>query len=368
MKMKKCLGLLLTAVMVTGMLAGCGDQTQDTGSPAPAAPEAEESAAPAKAPDASPAKDAADQDAAADTDMPLKGKRIAVAHISMYDEWCTGVYDELMAQKDKYGIAEVNVQDANFSIETQQKNVEDFISQGYDAILIDVADSEAIKSTLDKAYDAGIPVVAFDSGTDWEHLISHIAWDHAETGRLTAKWVADYAKANLGGKVKMGLLTFTTLPHTKVRGEAFVEELEKELGKENIEYVFTQDFDQTREGASNIVTNNIAKPMDVIWAPVDNGAFGAKVALENGGVEGTIVVSAGGWGTETFTTINNKDPYYKAAVAVPPEGIVSYCYNTLADYFNGAADIEKTQNIELKIVDETNIADYMKYVKDADAK
>lgn len=361
MKMKKLLAVLLTAVMVTGMLAGCGDKAEE---PA-ATPEATPEAATDKE-DAAPADDAAasDDKAASDSTSSLAGKRIAVAHISMYDEWCTGVYDELMAQKDKYGIAEVNVQDANFSIETQQKNVEDFISQGYDAILIDVVDSEAIKSTLDKAKEAGIPVVAFDSGTDWPELISHIAWDHAETGRLTAKWVADYAKANLDGKVKVGLLTYTTLPHTKVRGETFVEELEKELGKENIEYVFTQDFDQTREGASNIVTNNIAKPMDVIWAPVDNGAFGAKVALENAGVEGTIVVSAGGWGKETFTTINNKDPYYKAAVAVPPEGIVSYCYNTLQDYFDGATDIEKTQNIELKVVDESNIADYMKYVKD----
>ena len=128
---------------------------------------------------------------------------------------------------------------------------------------------------------------------------------------MTAQWVANYAKEKLNGKVKIGLITFTTLPHTKARSDAFVEELEKELGAENIEYVFTQDFDQSRESATNLVTNNIAKPMDVIWAPVDNGAFGAKIALENAGIEGTIVISAGGWGKETFTTINDNDPYYK---------------------------------------------------------
>lgn len=351
--MKKVISLLMCMTLVVS-LAACGSKSE-----APA--EAQESVE-APAAEEEEEADTGAEEPAASTDKPLEGKRIAVAHISMYDEWCTGVYDELMAQMDDFGIAEVNVQDANFSIETQQKNVEDFVSQGYDAILIDVTDSEGLKPALDKAYDAGIPVVAFDSGTDWEHLVSHIAWDHAETGRLTAQWVANYAKENLDGKVKIGLITFTTLPHTKARSDAFVEELEKELGAENIEYVFTQDFDQSRESATNLVTNNIAKPMDVIWAPVDNGAFGAKIALENAGIEGTVVISAGGWGTETFTTINGGDPYYKAAVAVPPSGIVQYCYNTLADYFSGKTDIPAAQNIELVVVDETNIADYMKYV------
>ncbi|NBK90557.1 sugar ABC transporter substrate-binding protein [bacterium 1XD21-13] len=352
--MKKVISLFLILTLVVSVVA-CGGKTETPAeTPEPAETPVVEEAEPADNEAAKPA---------ADTGKPLEGKRIAVAHISMYDEWCTGVYDELMAQMDDYGIAEVNVQDANFSIETQQKNVEDFVSQGYDAILIDVTDSEGLKPALDKAHEAGIPVVAFDSGTDWEHLISHIAWDHAETGRLTAQWVANYAKEKLNGKVKIGLITFTTLPHTKARSDAFVEELEKELGAENIEYVFTQDFDQSRESATNLVTNNIAKPMDVIWAPVDNGAFGAKIALENAGIEGTIVISAGGWGKETFTTINDNDPYYKAAVGVPPSGIVQYCYDTLADYFSGKTDIPATQNIELVVMDGTNIADYMKYVK-----
>lgn len=369
MRMKKLVSMLAVTVVVAGALAGCSSgtaETQKTTTKAADTVKETEVTTETKAiieTEAVTETKAGEETKASDSTGGLKGKRIAVAHISMYDEWCTGVYDELMAQKDKYGIAELNVQDANFSIEIQKKNVEDFISQGYDAILIDIVDSEAIKDTLDKAYEAGIPIVAFDSGTDWEHLISHIKWDHAETGKLTAQWVADYAKKNLGGKVKLGMITYNTLAHVKVRGEAFTEELELLLGTENIEYVYKQDFDQTREGASNITTNNIAKPVDVIWGAVDNAAFGAKIALENAGAKDTIVVSAGGWGAETFNAINDNDPYYKAAVAVPPAGIVSYSYDTLEKYFSGDKDIPKTQDIELKIVDTSNITDYMGYVK-----
>lgn len=297
---------------------------------------------------------------AEETKAPLDGLRIAVAHLSMYDEWCTAVADELQAQGEALGVAEVNIQDANFDIEKQIKNVEDFVAQGYDAIFIDPVDGDAIQDALNKAADAGIPVVDFDSPTSWENRVTHIAWDHATCGTMSADWIADYAEENLGGKVKVGMLTCESLQHVAIRGKAFKEELEKRLGAENIEYVYEQDFQQTREGAVNVVTN-IAKPVDVIWGSVDNAAFGARQALENNGTEGTIVVSAGGWGAECFNAVNNNDPYYKAVIAVPPAGIVESSYQALVDYLNGE-EVEKEQNIEVKIVDSTNIADYMKYV------
>ena len=302
-----------------------------------------------------------------EADSPLKGLRVAVAHISMYDEWCTAVAKELQSQADELGISELNIQDANFDIEKQIKNIEDFVAQGYDAILMDPVDGDAIQDALNKAADAGIPVVAFDSGTNWDKLVTHIAWDHAMSGTMSADWVADYAEENLDGKVKIGMLTTETLQHVAVRGTAFKDELESRLGTENIEYVYEQDFQQTREGAVNVVTNNIAKPVDVIWGAVDNAAFGAAQALENNGVEGTIVVSAGGWGAECFNAINDDNPYYKMVIGVPPASIVADSYQALADYLDGK-DVEREQNIELCVIDSTNIADYMQYVSEDDAE
>ena len=127
---------------------------------------------------------------------------------------------------------------------------------------------------------------AFDSGTDYADLVTHVAWDHAETGVLCAQWVADYANENLGGKVRVGVLAMLNAVHTQVRSEAFVEELERLMGAENITWVFNQDFGETRESAANIVTNNIMKPIDVIWAPVDNAAIGATTALEQNAATG----------------------------------------------------------------------------------
>ncbi len=295
----------------------------------------------------------------AETEEPLK---IAVAHITMYDEWCKSVYDEFVAQCDALGW-EVTIADGNLNAETQQKQVEDFIAQGdYDAICIDPVNSDGIIPTLEQAGEAGIPVFAFDSGTAYEDLITHVAWDHAETGKLTAEWVADYANENLGGKVRVGVLAMLNAVHTQVRSEAFVATLEELLGAENVTWVFNQDFGETRESAANIVTNNIMKPIDVIWGAVDNAAIGATTALEQNGATGTIVVSAGGWGAEPFGLINSGNPYYKMCIGVSAANIVSMTLDSIARYFAGE-EIEKSQYIELAVIDANNIADYMKYVE-----
>lgn len=350
---KTVLCLILAVMMIASVTAGCASATPPASSApesAAAAPSADESAAPAPAPEGTSGK-------------PWEGKRLGVAHITLYDEWCKAVYDEFLAQAKEMGFGEVNIQDGNLNAETQQKLVEDFITQKYDMILIDPVSQEGIVPTLEKAQANGIPTIAFDSGTPFADLVTHVAWDHAETGKLTGDYIADYAEKNLGGKVKVGVLAMLTAPHTAIRSEVFKSTLEERLGKENVEYVFDQDFGETRESATNIVTNNIAKPVDIIWCAVDNAAFGAKVALETNAIQGTKIVSAGGWGSEPFKAINDKDPYYMMIVGVHPGEIVRLSLESALKYFEGDTSIPKTQNIKLSVIDESNIGEFMKYVQ-----
>ena len=127
--------------------------------------------------------------------------------------------------------------------------------------------------------------------------------------------------------------------------------------------MFNQDFGETRESAANIVTNNIMKPIDVIWGAVDNAAIGAATALEQNGAEGTIVVSAGGWGAEPFGLINAGSPYYKMCIGVSAANIVALTLDSIDRYMKDE-EVEKSQNIELAVIDASNIADFMKYVEE----
>ena len=290
---------------------------------------------------------------------PLAGKRIGVINSTMYDEWNIGIVEEFARIGKEKGAAEINIQDGDSSAEIQTRLLEDFITQRVDAIFIQPVDSSGgILAALDKAHAAGIPVVVYGMAVDWPSYVSYIAWDHAETGRLSGLWAVDYAKKNLGGKLRVGILSMLIVQATAIRTGAFKEAIEEGLGKENITYVFEQDFGMTREGAANIVTNNIAKPVDIIWAAVDNGSFGARAALQMSGVVGPKVISSGAWGKESFQTIADNDPHYAMFIGVPPEGIVRQSLEAGEAYFRGETNIPKDQNIELVVVDSTNIANF----------
>lgn len=361
MKMKKILSTLALTLVLTVTLTSCAtNSVTTTTTTAPAAT----TKATVAATTAAEATTAAGVTTAVAAENPWAGKRIGVAHITLYDEWCAGVRDEFVAQAKALGFAECNVQDGDLNAETQQKIVENFITQKYDIIFIDPVSPEGIQPTLDKAKAAGIPVIAFDSSTPWPDLVSYIAWDHGQTGVLTGEYVAKYAKEKLGGKLNVGILAMLDAPHTAIRSEKFKETIIKELGEENINIVFEQDFGKTRDSAASIVSNNINKPIDIIWCAVDNAAFGAKVALEGKGVEGTKIVCAGAWGKEPFETLNAKDPYYMMCIGVSPTNIVKDSLAAACQYFAGdTANIPKRTDIELSVIDQSNVSEFMKFVQ-----
>ncbi len=355
MKKSKSISLLLVMLMLVGIIAGCSNNGGEVKSP-------DSTAIPA--PVEQPSDDDEPAPSADAEGNPWEGKRIGVAHITLYDEWCTEVKRQFEKQGAEAGFAEVNVQDGNLNAETQQKQIEDFITKKYDAIVVDPVSSDGIVPTLEAATAAGIPIFVFDSATPYEGKIAYIAWDHAKTGELAARWVADYARENLGGKVKTGILAMLNAPHTRVRSERYLEVLQEELGEENVEVVFNQDFGETRESAANIVNNNIMKPIDVIWAAVDNGAMGAVSALETNNIEGTIVVSSGLNGAEPLNMINDPNGYYKMGVGAPysARDIVTLVINALKDYFSGK-DVEPEQFVEFFPIDATNVGDYEEFLE-----
>ncbi|HHW48694.1 MAG TPA: sugar ABC transporter substrate-binding protein [Clostridiaceae bacterium] len=356
MSKKSLISLVLVVLMVVGILSGCGGakkEEPDTAKTEPATTAEEQK--PAETTDK-------EETTTTEEKKPWEGKRLGIAHITLYDEWCTEVKRQFELQGAEMGFGEINVQDGNLNAETQQKQVEDFISKKYDAIIVDPVSSEGIIPTLEAATAAGIPVFAFDSYTPYEDLVAWVAWDHAKTGEIAARWVANYAREKLGGKVKVGLLAMLNADHTRVRGERFLEVLKEELGEENIEIVFNQDFGETRESAANIVNNNIMKPIDVIWCAVDNGAMGAVSALETNGIKGTIVVSSGCNGAEPLRMIADPEAYYRMGVGAPdsPEQVVRLVLQAVADYFSGK-EVEPVQYVEFFPIDSTNIDQYREY-------
>lgn len=340
--MKKILvSLILAVCMITVLIAGCTDAPAETVSETT---QTEEQPI---------AEDAIVSDAETPTEEP---KRVGVVMYYLGDEWCKGIADEFKAQGEALGY-EMNIQDGNANNETQQKQIENFIAQQYDMIVVEPVDSTSIATVLEKAYAANIPVLGFDVPVDWDKLVSFVAWDNAEVGTLAGEYIKTYIQENLDDKdvVNVAILTMH-LPHIKVREEAFRAVMDT-LG-DKVEIISAQDCQGNREVAANIISN-IKEPIDIVWACVDNGAWGAVAALEAQGVEGAKVVTSDVYSEDSFKALKDNHVYYMAGVAVPPHDVVKDCMDILVKYFNGDTDdIPATKDLaELKIYDTNNIGE-----------
>ena len=105
--------------------------------------------------------------------------------------------DVFVAAAQELG-ADVNVQNANGSIEEQKRQIEYFIKKKVDAIVVvQVADdSGSLESVVSDARRAGIPVIAYDRQIMNAGADLYISFDNEAVGRL----MGEHMREHLGGE------------------------------------------------------------------------------------------------------------------------------------------------------------------------
>ena len=97
--------------------------------------------------------------------------------------------------------AEVNIQNANGDVEQQKEQIDYFIKKGVDVIVIICIDPAELVSSIDKAHDAGVKVIAYDRPIPNADVDLYISFDNEKVGELMGDAMV---KAGIsGGKVIM---------------------------------------------------------------------------------------------------------------------------------------------------------------------
>ena len=86
--------------------------------------------------------------------------------------------------------ATVNVQNANGDVEKQKEQIEYFIKKGVDVIVIVCIDSDSLKSTVQKAKDEGIKIIAYDRLVTNSDADLYITFDNKMVGTMMAEYLA----------------------------------------------------------------------------------------------------------------------------------------------------------------------------------
>lgn len=102
---------------------------------------------------------------------------------------------EIVAEKLKAEgyISEYTVAEANQDTATQISQIEDFITQGYDIIIVDPNSTSSLNNAIIEACDAGIPVITVNDGpVDCEHeLLYQMYFENEEMTRALTEFVCE---------------------------------------------------------------------------------------------------------------------------------------------------------------------------------
>ncbi|MCR5204506.1 MAG: substrate-binding domain-containing protein [Lachnospiraceae bacterium] len=97
--------------------------------------------------------------------------------------------------------ATVNVQNANGDVEKQKEQIEYFIKKGVDVIVIVCIDSDSLKSTVQKAKEEGIKIIAYDRLVANSDIDLYITFDNEMVGTMMAEALSKNGAS--GGQVIM---------------------------------------------------------------------------------------------------------------------------------------------------------------------
>jgi len=291
--MRKALSVLLSAVMATSMLAGCGAST----APTTAAKPAETQAAETKAPETQAATEAVKEVTEAAKEAAAGGETITVgfAQVGHESDWRTASTNSIQAALSKENGIDLQFVDCDNDSAAQLEAVRNFIQQGVDYIVIDPIVSTGWDTVLTEADDAGIPVIVIDRTIDdSDKYVSWVGSEFTNEGLAAGAWLKAYVADKGISEVNVLVISGTTGSSAQIgRSVGFDKYVESEKWNK----IDEQTGDFTQEGGQKVMESYLksyAGKFNVVVCQNDNEAFGAidamKAAGVSYGVDGDVIV------------------------------------------------------------------------------
>ena len=213
-------------------------------------------------------------------------KKIGFSTLTLGNPFFRIIADSMTAEATRMGY-EVVLVDGEQDVNKQTAQVEDFITQGVAAIVLNPCDSKGIGTAIRKANEAGIPVFTNDikyDGTDGT-VVCHIATDNLQGGRLAGEAMVKLI-GETGGKI--AIIDYPDVESCQLRVKGFREVIETHNGTTDgakIEIATTLNGRGAREAGHSCARDAIQAHPDLVamFAINDPSALGARVALEDAG-------------------------------------------------------------------------------------
>ena len=197
----------------------------------------------------------------------------------------------------KYAVTTV---DGKNDAATQSQQVDDFITQGYDVVIVNPVMPSAADTILDKCVDADIPCIFINrepseeimtscEGTDFEGKLTYVGADARQSGRMQGEIIADLEnKGDINGDGKLQYVMVVGDPENvdaQYRTQFSIEQYLESSGLEVDKLVEERGMWDQAKG-QEITANALAQhgdKIEVVFCNNDGMALGAKQAIDEAG-------------------------------------------------------------------------------------
>ena len=277
------------------------------------------------------------------------GARIGLSVSTLNNPFFVTLRDGAQSAADEAG-AELIVSDAQNDTAQQQDDVQNFVTQQVNAILVNPVDSDAVVPAIEAANQANIPVIALDRGASGGELATTIASDNVQGGNLAGEELI-----RLVGSGSVAQLEGTPgADPARDRGQGFQDAIDAQSA---VEVVASQSANFDRAEGLNVAENILQANPDIagIFAQNDEMALGTVQAL--GDSAGDDVKVVGFDATEDGLSAI-QDGTMNATVAQQPAEIGSLGVENAISVINGES-VEENIPVEVQLVTPENVSDFL---------
>ncbi len=257
-----------------------------------------------------------------------KEKVIGAALLTQTHVFFQDMVAAMKSEAEKQGF-KLRVQYAEFDSRKQIDQMETFIAQGVDAIIVSPADSSGLNPVIAEARAKNIPVFTADIAAHGAQVVSHIASDNEHGGVI----IAEYLAKLLNGKGKVAIIDHPTVASAQDRVRGFEQTMAK---FPEIQIVGKVPGEGQRDKAMRAAQDILQAHADLngIFGINDDSALGALAAVEAAGLQDKVKI-VGFDGTPEAKAAIAAGKALKADAVQYPDKIGQKTIDVIAAHFRG---------------------------------
>ena len=276
------------------------------------------------------------------------------------DIWRDKLNNELVMSTYQHDNVTLKFASANDNDRLQKQQIEQFIKEGVNLLIVSPNQIHTISSVIDKAYDAGIPVILFDRKTDSRKYTAFIGADNYEAGHEIGYFIGQ----QLEGKGNIAEICGLQASSPAIeRNRGFMDALKSYPDIKVVARGYGDWIKESGVTAMDSILVQSKESFQYVFAQNDRMALGALQSIKKHKVKGIKIVGIDALPVPGGGMENVRDGNLEASYIYPTRGdsVMQLALNILEkkpykrdNYLKGALVTKANANVLLMQNEEMN--------------